>query len=495
MIFRRLILIVFSASSLVACGSGGSTSGGAAVSSGKSLAASSSSSESFSSRSHSSSSELANSSNASSSSSVLVPGLTPNAASNGSPYCRYDSAASGWGWENGASCVVYQSAIDPGAGSFDHCKVGKEEIAYCADGAEQWGFANGRYCIARDFCPGNAHKTQAEQSQALVTATASEASQAVFAYLNRIWGRKMLAGQMDLTWDDSIDMRQRVIDVTGKSPAIMGYDFMNYGAYGSISGLTQTEEAIAQWDAGGLVTFAWHWRDPSGETANFYVGQSEASKNTNFTIPVKDAELDRQSEAFIAIEHDVDLIASELQKLAQANVPVLWRPLHEAAGGWFWWGRERTDGVPAGYAQTLLWRYMYDRLTNYHGLNNLIWVWNGQNAIWYPGDDVVDIVSTDIYDGERNTESQIDYYQLTAAYPHQEKMVALSENSNIPDPDLMQADGAWWLWFMVWNDGAVNTTEDHSSNFWTGEYYNTDAHKKHVYNHELVITQDELPSF
>ncbi|WP_232301128.1 glycosyl hydrolase [Gilvimarinus agarilyticus] len=488
MIIRFSVLLVFlSGSFITACGS----SGGTAASSAASRQASSSS---LATSSSDQASETASSAS-SVSSATVVPGVIPNAASDGSPYCRYDDAASGWGWENGRSCIVYQSSADPGVGSFNHCKVGKEEITYCASELSDWGDTEGSYCIARDFCPGNTSRQQTELSPRLVTADASAKAQAVFTYLNSMWGNKMLSGQMDLTWDDRIDMRQRVIDVTGKAPAIMGYDFMNYGAQDNVSGLSQTQEAIEHWNNGGIVTFAWHWRDPSGETNSFYVGQSDASKNTRFEIPVKNGELDTQSDAFEAIARDVDLIAGELQTLANAGVPVLWRPLHEAAGGWFWWGRERTDGVPAAYAQTLLWRYLYDRLTRHHGLNNLIWVWNGQNAIWYPGDDVVDIVSTDIYDGERNTESQIGYYTVTKAYPQQAKMVALSENSNIPDPDQMQADGAWWLWFMVWNDGALDTTDDHSSNFWTGEYYNTDAHKRHVYGHEQVVTLDELPEF
>ena len=71
----------------------------------------------------------------------------------------------------------------------------------------------------------------------------------------------------------------------------------------------------------------------------------------------------------------------------------------------------------------------------------------------------------------------------------------MSENSNIPDPDQVAADGAWWLWFMVWNDVTEQEGVTSSDNFWTGEYYNTNAHKRHVYNHELVITLDELPDF
>lgn len=55
-------------------------------------------------------------------------------------------------------------------------------------------------------------------------------------------------------------------------------------------------------------------------------------------------------------------------------------------GAWFWWGAQGAEV----YKQ--LWRFMYDRLVNYHKLNNLIWVWTSQvgDDIWYPGDDVVD---------------------------------------------------------------------------------------------------------
>jgi mannan endo-1,4-beta-mannosidase len=46
---------------------------------------------------------------------------------------------------------------------------------------------------------------------------------------------------------------------------------------------------------------------------------------------------------------------------------------------------------------------------------------------------------------------------------------------------------------MTWNDARNAEGETHRDNFWTGEYHNTNAHKNHVYNHELVITLDELP--
>lgn len=296
---------------------------------------------------------------------------------------------------------------------------------------------------------------------------------------------------MDLTWQDNIDQYQRVFNDTGKYPALMGYDFLNYGIYwNGISGLEQTEEAIAHWNRGGLVTFTWHWRDPNASgVGEFY------TNSTSFQIPIANNALDTMSNSFTNIVADVEMIAAELQKLEDAGVPVLWRPLHEASGGWFWWGRSRSDGVTPANAQILLWRYLYERLTNHYGLNNLIWVWNGQSASWYPGDEYVDIVSQDIYASAQNYTSQSAYFNTLSAYTNQNKMIAMSENSNMPDPDNIEADNAWWLYFMVWNDSDTAEGVTSSDNFWTGEHYNTNAHKTHVYNHNLVITLDELPSF
>ena len=85
---------------------------------------------------------------------------------------------------------------------------------------------------------------------------------------------------------------------------------------------------------------------------------------------------------------------------------MLWRPLHEMNGGWFWWGSER-QGVwtdPKQYAA--LWRQCHRYLTVERKLDNLLWVYAPHAklddhtrpvAAYYPGSDVVDIVGYDIY--------------------------------------------------------------------------------------------------
>jgi mannan endo-1,4-beta-mannosidase len=391
----------------------------------------------------------------------------------------------------------------------ESCAVNDRSWPVCGTDGGGWGFENGQYCIARSFCPANrsALPTMAARSTP-VDAKADARTQAVYGYLRSVWGKNVIAGQSDLTWRDSIDMAERVHADTGKYPALMGYDFMNYGMTADwVEGVHQTEEAIAFAARGGLVEFSWHWRDPAllktpqVNAANFYAREADATKNTDFTIPVAQGALDRNSPAYRQIDDGIDLVAAQLKRLSDAGVTVLWRPLHEGSGsngnGWFWWGRTRTDGVPQAHAYVLLWRHMYERLVNVHGLHNLIWVWNGQDPAWYPGDDVVDVISQDIYDGSDNKTygAQLPAYQLARKAGTAQKLVALSENSFIPDPDKIAADGAWWLWFMTWSDGDGPAGVAGPNNFWTGDYYNTAAHKQKVYNHPLVITLDKLPKF
>lgn len=467
---------------LTACGGGGSSDSGSSATSSALSASSSSLPTSSSAPSSSSPSSSSASSNASS---------LPTHASNGVIYCTAagdDGDGDGWGWENEDTCLVRNSAVDPDKGDFEGCVIGTLSFQFCALDNSGWGYENNAVCVSRRFCPASRDTSQSAMAEDLVSPNASSKAEKVYDYLRSIWGSKMLSGQQDLTWHDPIDMFQRVVDDTGKAPAIMGYDFMNYSSTRG-DGLRQTEEAIEHWERGGLVAFAWHWRDPSGTTNAFY------SKDTDFMIPIVNGELDTQHPHFTQLQAGIDTVAAELKILQDAGVIVLWRPVHEASGGWFWWGRARTDGYSPAYAHAVLWRHLFDRLANYHGLTNLIWVWNGQHAGWYPGDAYVDIVSMDIYEGLRNYESHIDVFNEVKAFPQQEKMVALSENGNIPDPDNIAADGAWWLWFTVWNDSNTAAGVSHRDNFWTGEHYNTNEHKIKVYNHEAVITLDELPTF
>jgi len=134
---------------------------------------------------------------------------------------------------------------------------------------------------------------------------------------------------------------------------------------------------------------------------------------------------------------------------------------------------------------------MWDYLTYEKGLDNLIWVWNGDSESWFPDPKTVDIIGRDIY--AQSYSSLKEQFDRTRKMGGGEYIVALTENGRIPDPDECVKDGAMWSWFMTWNDGRKTAGETHKENFITGEFYNTNAHKKKAYNHPLVITLDKLP--
>ena len=110
-------------------------------------------------------------------------------------------------------------------------------------------------------------------------------------------------------------------------------------------------------------------------------------------------------------------IAGYLRLLHDANIPVIWRPLHEAAGGWFWWGKN-ADSFKK------LWVEMFDYFET-QGLNNLIWVWTSEtnDTDWYPGDEYVDIIGRDLY-GNDAADCASQYQTLINDFGN--KMITLS---------------------------------------------------------------------
>jgi mannan endo-1,4-beta-mannosidase len=100
---------------------------------------------------------------------------------------------------------------------------------------------------------------------------------------------------------------------------------------------------------------------------------------------------------------ELDRIADVMQQFADVDAVVLFRPLHESNGFWFWWGQKD----PVDFRAT--WQGMFRYLTTNTGLHNLLWVYSANRNFGgaladptrlYPGDDLVDIVGLDIYDDD-----------------------------------------------------------------------------------------------
>ena len=118
----------------------------------------------------------------------------------------------------------------------------------------------------------------------------------------------------------------------------------------------------------------------------------------------------------------------------------------------------------------------------------MIWVWNGQSADWYPGDEYCDIVSWDIYATNHDYSSQSETFHELMNIPSENKIVTLSENGVLFDPDLAMADGCRWAWFAVWSGDFVVAQNTGYNEGYTELYM-----LEKVYAHDRVLTRDELP--
>ena len=374
---------------------------------------------------------------------------------------------------------------------------------------------------------------------------ASAGTKQLMQFLSDHYGKKVITGQYAAGEADT--ELELIYRLTGKYPAIRfgdveGYTDNSTAQNGDIIG------ACERWaEEGGIVGLIWHWDAPTGvssvyakdadfsllkalppyEVVNEIVNDAtepateentEATTATtadpyrspyledttepeteteapeyverfDFSVDVAlmdDKEIEKNvqngtiPEDCAAILHDIDSVSAALKPLADKDIPVLWRPLHEAGGDWFWWG---ADGAEA---YRWLWDVMYRRMTEYHNLHNLIWIWNGQNDAYLV--DNYDIASLDIYMGKDKTfGSRYEQFVSLERMTGGSKILALSEASTIPDLNQMYRDNTIWSFFGLWyGDYLIDADGKYS------EAYTSADTMIAAYNSQAVITRDKV---
>ena len=306
-----------------------------------------------------------------------------------------------------------------------------------------------------------------------VTPNATKEAVALYQFLRNSYGKKILSGVMTLK---SFDETSWLKAATGKEPAIVGLDFMHCNrAYNWYDNEEPIKDAKAYWDRNGIPVFCWHWRDPSRTTEAFYTKTASKPEGTTFDVSKIN---EPASDEYKAMISDIDFISGLLKKLQEQKVPVIWRPLHEAAGGWFWWGAKGPEACKK------LFQVMYNRMVNHHGLKNLIWVWTREpnDNAWYPGDSYVDMVGRDLYKQGDHSSQIAEWKEMNTLYGGK-KMVTLSEVGSIPDVDNLVRDKAAWSWFMPWYGDFTRNSNHNSLDLW-----------KKMFASDYVLTLDEMPS-
>lgn len=299
-------------------------------------------------------------------------------------------------------------------------------------------------------------------------AQTNEKTMEVWNYLRSVYGKQVITCQQMMGNECYEDLV--FYNATNDLTAMKGYDFIF--CTGSYHSDDMIDEAI-EWskESGGLCAFTWHWNvpkdidNPEGGYA-FYTSEITNFSQVNAVTP--------GTKEYETVIHDIDLIATKIQRMESEGVTILFRPLHEASGAWFWWGLQGRDSATNEVFQKL-WYMIYDRLENYHKLTNIIWVWNGQNPHTAIHPNAFDIEGIDRYYDQEDisAEALSTYYEKCygelagydkycaelAGMDSTGKMMALTECGYIPDPDGIKAANTMWLYYMVWNGDFIYETD------------------------------------
>lgn len=212
---------------------------------------------------------------------------------------------------------------------------------------------------------------------------------------------------------------------TGEAPGMIGIDLTPYG----MDLKTETPEMWSRQlceivefcEGGGILCVSSHFTNPSGNIpeglwqhprGNLGFDNSREGYNQAFVDLVT-----KGTEINVNFQSELDIIGRFLKAIKDNNIPVLYRPLHEMNGYWFWWNVGQKTFCVDAENFTNLWKYIYNFLVGDLGLDNMLWVYapdisskdansgpeayEGLQAMHvmycYPGDDYVDIGGVDWY--------------------------------------------------------------------------------------------------
>jgi mannan endo-1,4-beta-mannosidase len=239
-------------------------------------------------------------------------------------------------------------------------------------------------------------------------------------------------------------------DFTGDYPAIAGFELgdIELGKSRSLDSVDFsqiTEQIKAHYKRGGIITLSWHVNNP------FTIQLPNANKKIKPTA--WDVSSNQVVGSILPGGKNQLLYNTWLDKLATffsslkdesgTAIPFIFRPYHEHSGDFFWWGTPlATDEQYAS-----LWRHTVEYLRDKKGFHNILYAYNTDRTTslqqylkGYPGDDIIDMLSFDMYDRGPQFNAELDsalkYVTKTAIA--KKKLTALSETGSRSGMD------NWW---------------------------------------------------
>jgi hypothetical protein len=243
---------------------------------------------------------------------------------------------------------------------------------------------------------------------------ATHETRALLRYLAlRPWRQEALVGQM--VSDNATEYTAFVAALAaqpgwGRWPSILGLAVEK--GNGPLDIAASVDHAIPYANAGGIAQIKWAMWNPW--TGNFTGDQAKIDipglLNPAGTPTTTNTAAENQAARAVLLGW-IDTVGAELQRYNAAtnSKPMFFRPISEMNGAWFWWGHRTRDEY------TGLWNFVRDRLMTFHGLHNLIWIYESAQSehvhpvptgsaaasdYYYPGDNRVDVMAHNLYDDD-----------------------------------------------------------------------------------------------
>ena len=321
----------------------------------------------------------------------------------------------------------------------------------------------------------------------IITQNGTSETRALFANLKILAKDHVMMGQ-HRSYDMGVHGGKGRSDMqvaTGSHPAVVSFDLGGGRRLAPIA-----EHAIYHFKQGGLVSFSAHQVNPV--TGGRY---NDLSQN-----PVRQV-LQVGSDAhktYTRRLRDYALLLNSLE-VDGVKIPIVWRPLHENNGGWFWWGSKNC--TPQEYKD--LWKLTVEYMRDAMQVNNVLWAYSPSRPTTreiyldrYPGDDYVDIIGFDHYIMKDKSENFVKSAEVVATLARERGKVAACTESGVQEGFQKTKRSDWftrtWLsplqsnsaakelaWILLWSPGRSHFTYENGSN-------------SHVYDDFIRFTEDEM---
>lgn len=252
----------------------------------------------------------------------------------------------------------------------------------------------------------------------LVDGDATKETRSLFAYLQSVRGTGILFGHQHtsdyaVTDPNPAGLASDVKNGVGDFPAIFGWDslILTGDERPGISGASLDQNVnvlvngIQKADSlGGINTISAHF-------PNFATGGRYNDTGGNAVRQILPGGPDNA--AFVEyLDAFADVAKKSVDESGQ-QIPIIFRPWHENNGGWFWWGAGHTTS--AEYQE--VFRYTVEYLRDTKDVHNFLYAYSPNGTFGgadetylktYPGDDFVDILGYDLYDGTNGSQQWLD---------------------------------------------------------------------------------------